>query len=202
MRKEIKFKKLVFLELPKDFIVFKQYNLSSSKMYQTCLLLMHLNLLIRKISQMRLYLKLQNHFLLLQLFKIKEKKILHQLWNSITQWRKKYHQNSSTFFLKYLGKGWHREDIMDLQSRREHCCLSSVTIHFLGQGNQKSSSFCTFDQRSHWSHSITSVQMNELFLDTVNAYPPLKQDIVFHSQEWNTKLYLESILTWSWMTDF
>ena len=39
MRKEIKFKKLVFLELPKDFIVFKQYNLSSSKIYQNLLAL-------------------------------------------------------------------------------------------------------------------------------------------------------------------
>ena len=39
MRKEIKFKKLVFSELPKDFILFKQYNLSSSKMYQNLLAL-------------------------------------------------------------------------------------------------------------------------------------------------------------------
>ena len=39
MRKEIKFKKLVFSELPKEFILFKQYNLSSSKMYQNLLAL-------------------------------------------------------------------------------------------------------------------------------------------------------------------
>ena len=39
MRKEIKFKKLVFSQLPKDFILFKQYNLSSSKMYQNLLAL-------------------------------------------------------------------------------------------------------------------------------------------------------------------
>ena len=39
MRKEIKFKKLFFSEFPKDFILFKQYNLSSSKMYQNLLAL-------------------------------------------------------------------------------------------------------------------------------------------------------------------
>ena len=38
MRKEIKFKKMVFLELSKDFIVFKRCNFSS-KMYQNLLAL-------------------------------------------------------------------------------------------------------------------------------------------------------------------
>ena len=34
IRKEIKVKKLIFLELPNDFVLYKQYNISSTKMYQ------------------------------------------------------------------------------------------------------------------------------------------------------------------------
>ena len=37
MRKEIKIKKLIFSELPNDFVLFKQYNISSTKMYQNLL---------------------------------------------------------------------------------------------------------------------------------------------------------------------
>ena len=37
MRKEIKVKKLIFSELPNDFVLFKQYNISSTKMYQNLL---------------------------------------------------------------------------------------------------------------------------------------------------------------------
>ena len=37
MRKEIKVKKLLFLELPCDFVLFKHYNISSTKMYQNLL---------------------------------------------------------------------------------------------------------------------------------------------------------------------
>ena len=37
IRKEIKVKKLIFLELPNDFVLFKQYNISSTKMYQNLL---------------------------------------------------------------------------------------------------------------------------------------------------------------------
>ena len=37
IRKEIKVKKLIFLELPNDFILFKKYNISSMKMYQNLL---------------------------------------------------------------------------------------------------------------------------------------------------------------------
>ena len=33
IRKEIKVKKLIFLELPNDFVLYKQYNISSTKMY-------------------------------------------------------------------------------------------------------------------------------------------------------------------------
>ena len=39
MRKEIKFKKLVFSELLKEFVLFKQLNLSSTKMSQNLLTL-------------------------------------------------------------------------------------------------------------------------------------------------------------------
>ena len=39
MRKEIKFKKMVFSELPSDFVLFKQYNISATKMYQNLLAL-------------------------------------------------------------------------------------------------------------------------------------------------------------------
>ena len=34
LRKVIKVKKLIFLELPNDFVLYKQYNISSTKMYQ------------------------------------------------------------------------------------------------------------------------------------------------------------------------
>ena len=37
MRKEIKVKKLIFSELPNNFVLFKQYNISSTKMYQNLL---------------------------------------------------------------------------------------------------------------------------------------------------------------------
>ena len=37
MRKKIKVKKLIFSELPNDFVLFKQYNISSTKMYQNLL---------------------------------------------------------------------------------------------------------------------------------------------------------------------
>ena len=37
MRKEIKVKKLIFSELPNDSFLFKQYNISSTKMYQNLL---------------------------------------------------------------------------------------------------------------------------------------------------------------------
>ena len=37
MRKEIKVKKLLFLELPCDFVLFKHYNIFSTKMYQNLL---------------------------------------------------------------------------------------------------------------------------------------------------------------------
>ena len=37
MRKEIKVKKLIFSELLSDFVLFKEYNISSTKMYQNLL---------------------------------------------------------------------------------------------------------------------------------------------------------------------
>ena len=43
MRKEVKFKKMVFSELPADFVLFKQYNISASKMYQNLLALHAVN---------------------------------------------------------------------------------------------------------------------------------------------------------------
>ena len=43
MRKEVKFKKMVFSELPADFVLFKQYNISASKMYQNLLALRAVN---------------------------------------------------------------------------------------------------------------------------------------------------------------
>ena len=39
MRKEVKLKKMVFSELPADFVLFKQNNISASKMYQNFLTL-------------------------------------------------------------------------------------------------------------------------------------------------------------------
>ena len=39
MRREIKFKKLMFSELPSDFILFKQYNITSANMFQNLLAL-------------------------------------------------------------------------------------------------------------------------------------------------------------------
>ena len=39
MRKEIKFKKMVFSELPTDFVMFKQYNITASKMFQNLMAL-------------------------------------------------------------------------------------------------------------------------------------------------------------------
>ena len=39
MRKEVKFKKLVFSELPPDFVLFKQYNITATQMYQNLLTL-------------------------------------------------------------------------------------------------------------------------------------------------------------------
>ena len=39
MRQEIKFKKVVFSELPNDFVLFKQYNISAKQMYQNLLAL-------------------------------------------------------------------------------------------------------------------------------------------------------------------
>ena len=39
MRKEVKFKKLVFSELPPDFVLFKQYNITAAQMYQNLLTL-------------------------------------------------------------------------------------------------------------------------------------------------------------------
>lgn len=39
MRKEIKFKKMVFSELPTDFVLFKQYNITATNMYQNLLAL-------------------------------------------------------------------------------------------------------------------------------------------------------------------
>ena len=39
MRREIKFKKVVFSELPNDFVLFKQYNISAKQMYQNLLAL-------------------------------------------------------------------------------------------------------------------------------------------------------------------
>ena len=43
MRKEVKFKKMVFSELPADFVLFKQNNISASKMYQNLLALHAVN---------------------------------------------------------------------------------------------------------------------------------------------------------------
>ena len=37
MRKEVKLKKMIFSQLPADFVLFKQYNLSSSQMYKNLL---------------------------------------------------------------------------------------------------------------------------------------------------------------------
>ena len=37
IKKEIKVKKLIFLEFPNDFVLFKQYNISSTKMYENLL---------------------------------------------------------------------------------------------------------------------------------------------------------------------
>ena len=42
MRKEVKFKKMVYSELPADFVLFKQYNITATKMYQN-LLALHAN---------------------------------------------------------------------------------------------------------------------------------------------------------------
>ena len=39
MRREIKFKRVVFSELPNDFVLFKQYNISAKQMYQNLLAL-------------------------------------------------------------------------------------------------------------------------------------------------------------------
>ena len=39
MRREIKFKKLIFSELPSDFMLFKQNNISAKQMYQNLLAL-------------------------------------------------------------------------------------------------------------------------------------------------------------------
>ena len=39
MRREVKFKKLVFSELPPDFVLFKQYNITAKQMYQNLLAL-------------------------------------------------------------------------------------------------------------------------------------------------------------------
>jgi hypothetical protein len=39
MRKEIKFKKMVFSELPTEFVLFKQYNISAVNMFQNLLAL-------------------------------------------------------------------------------------------------------------------------------------------------------------------
>ena len=39
MRREIKFKKVVFSEMPSDFVLFKQYNISAKQMYQNLLAL-------------------------------------------------------------------------------------------------------------------------------------------------------------------
>ena len=39
MRREIKFKKIIFSELPNDFILFKQYNITAKQMYQNLLAL-------------------------------------------------------------------------------------------------------------------------------------------------------------------
>ena len=44
MRKEVKLKKIVFFELPADFVLFKQYNISASKIYQNLLALHAVNL--------------------------------------------------------------------------------------------------------------------------------------------------------------
>ena len=44
MRREIKFKKMVFSKLPADFVLFKQYNISASKIYQNLLALHAVNL--------------------------------------------------------------------------------------------------------------------------------------------------------------
>ena len=43
MRQEIKFKKVVFSELPNDFVLFKQYNISAKQMYQHLLALHSIN---------------------------------------------------------------------------------------------------------------------------------------------------------------
>ena len=43
MRKKFKVKKLVFSELPADFVLFKQNNISASKMYQNLLALYTVN---------------------------------------------------------------------------------------------------------------------------------------------------------------
>ena len=43
MRKEVKFKKMVFSELSADFVLFKQNNISASKMYQNLLALHAVN---------------------------------------------------------------------------------------------------------------------------------------------------------------
>ena len=39
MRREAKFKKAMFSEMPTDFILFKQYNISAKQMYQNLLAL-------------------------------------------------------------------------------------------------------------------------------------------------------------------
>jgi hypothetical protein len=39
MRREVKFKNLVFSELPPDFVLFKQYNITPKQMYQNLLAL-------------------------------------------------------------------------------------------------------------------------------------------------------------------
>ena len=39
MRREIKFKKLIFSDLPPNFVLFKQYNISAKQMYQNLLAL-------------------------------------------------------------------------------------------------------------------------------------------------------------------
>ena len=39
MQKEVKFKKMVYSELPADIVLFKQYNITTTKMYQNLLAL-------------------------------------------------------------------------------------------------------------------------------------------------------------------
>ena len=53
---------------------------------------------------------------------------LENLFCCLIWWCKKYHRSLWTSFHFYSGKMWHREDLLDLQSRREHCSEEKIIL--------------------------------------------------------------------------